>query len=718
MSVIQQIRTKYAKLAGFVIGLALVGFLLMDAGDNLTKLFSGGNYIAKVNGDEITPVDYMMRINEYESLYELMGNTIDENTRAQIHTQVLNEMVYEQIIGGQMEKLGITVTAEEQKEMITGMNPDPLVLQFPYFRNPETNEFDPQVLAQFEKRSIGDRNDPQVQKAYEQWDNMKNYIKRQRLLQKYNALFVNAVHTPQFLPQQIGKDQAKIAGIHFVKIPYTTVNDNEVSVTDADIQAYIKKHSAQYRVEEPTRSIEYVSFDILPSPDDTAKVFTAISGLQESFAAATENESFVNRHSEESYSNVYVSRNTMMSQFTDSIFALPTGGVFGPYYEQNAYRLTKVTEKTILPDSVRVRHILVRTEDRRNPVRTDADAKLRVDSAVAAIRTGTAFAQVVEQYSDDAGSLGSAGEYDFSLQQRPQISAGFADFIFEGKTGENKTVKVENDNYAGYHYIEILSQRNFQPVCRLATISKTLAAGQATIDAAYAKAIEFAGRNNTEKTFDAAVQQEHLNKLVAENIKVNDLILPGIGATRDIIRWMYDAEKGEVSEVFPLDNRYIVAKLSAIRNKGLMQVDPSNRPMLESQIIAKKKAQLITERYKAITSLDALAQAAGQPVQTADSFNASSNFIPVLGFEPRVVGYAFYPELKPNTVSPAISGSDGVFFISLTYRDEQLGQQMDPLQMQQQIMMQSSQLKSSVSGMLMETMRRGANIKYDVKNLY
>jgi peptidyl-prolyl cis-trans isomerase D len=718
MAVIQKIRTKYAKLAGFVIALSLVGFLLMDAGDNLKKLFSGGDYVAKVNGEKITPMEYMIRINEYESLYELMGNRIDENTRAQIHTQVLNEMVYEKIVDGQLEDLGIVLTPEEEKDMIMGMNPDPLVIQFPYFRNPETNEFDPQILAQFEKKSIGDPNDPMVQKAFEQWENMKNYIKRQRLYRKYNALFSNGVHYPDFLTKQMMNEQSKIAGIQFVKIPYTTVNDNEVQLTDADIKDYIKKHAAQYRIEQPTRSIDYVAFDIIPSADDTAKVFNAIVNLREEFESTTDVESFVNRNSEESYAGDYVTKNTLMSMYAEQIFALQVGEVYGPYHEKNAYRLTKVLEKKNLPDSVKVRHILVRTEERRNPVRPDSIAKIRLDSAVAKIRSGANFAEVVSEYSDDQGSINMGGEYEFSLSQRAQISTEFADFIFEGKAGEKKIVKVSNDNYSGYHYIEILDQRNFEPACKLATISKTLAPGQATIDGAYAKAIEFAGKNNTAQKFDEAVQKEGLIKLKAENVKMNDFILPGIGSSREIIRWMYDAEKGAVSEVFPFDNRYIVAKLSAIREKGLMQPDESNRPMIESQIIAKKKAALIAERYKSVNSLEALSQLSGQPIMVADSFNAGSNFIPTLGFEPKVVGYAFNNNLKPSAISTPIPGSDGVFFITVVYRYDKPQEEVNPMMLQQQAGMQTMQLKNSIGGMLMEDMRRKANIQYDVHTLY
>jgi len=716
MAVIQKIRDKYAKLAGFVIALSLVGFLLMDAGDNLRSMFTGGDYIAKVNGDKIEPKEYAERIEEYQSLYELMGNKIDDNTRAQIHDQVLKEIIYEKLIEDQLEDLGITITKEEEKEMITGANPDPLVTSFPYFKNPETGEYDPQMLMMFEGNKL-DLTNPQAQQALEHWQNMKNYIKRNRLVQKYNSLFAGAIFTPKFIVDRIAKDQNYMGSIKYVKIPFTTVNDADVKITDADLKAYMEKHAAQYRMEDPTRSIEYVAFDITPSAQDTAQSLTALNQLKDDFAATSDVESFVNRNSDEPFTNAFVTKSSFMSAFADSILNMPVGTVYGPYFENGSYKLTKVVERQALPDSVKLRHVLVKTEDRRSPMRSDSAANSKMDSVKLALASGTPFNEVVERFSDDPGSKATAGEYTFTLQQRPQISKEFADFAFEGKPGEKKVVKVDNDAYAGYHYIEILDQQNVQTASKLATISKSLFAGEETDQAVYAKANEFAGRNTTAAAFDEAVKKQNLNKLQAQNVKVNDFVIPGVGSSRDIIRWMYEAEQGEVSPVFSLDGRYVVAKLSSIQDEGLMQLDASNRPAIESLVRTEKKAEMIASKYKNNQSVDAISQASAQPVQNADSFNAASNFIANLGFEPKVVGYTFFDGFKPNTTSPAIKGQDGVFFISLKSRQQNPVTFQDPMQQQQQ-MMQQQQMKASISSMLPEVMRRNAEIKYDAKNLY
>src|SRR5690606_12489170 len=145
----------------------------------------------------------------------------------------------------------------------------------------------------------------------------------------------------------------------------------------------------------------------------------------------------------------------------------------------------------------------------------------RIDSAGAMVKSGAPFDSVVQKYSDDQGSMNTAGEYDFTLQQRADISKEFADSAVEGKPGEKKTVKVDNDAYSGYHYIEIISQKGVQPAVKLATISKTLYSGDATEMAVYSSAADFAGKNNNAKAFDEAVKKDNINKRIGENVKVN-----------------------------------------------------------------------------------------------------------------------------------------------------------------------------------------------------
>jgi peptidyl-prolyl cis-trans isomerase D len=715
MAVITKIRNKYAKFAGGIIALALVGFILMDAASGgLRDLFGNDQSIAKVNGVEIDAKEYSQRVKDYEILYAYgqQGQPVDDNTRAQINAEALRDLVNEKLIRKECEKLGIMSTKEEEKELIYGGNPDPIVQQYQPFKNPNTGMFDPQYVKAFEQQI--DQYDPSG-KSREQWETIKAYILRTNLIKKYNAAVSKSLYAPAFILTQQKKEGNVFAKINYVKIPYATVDDKQVTVSDQEIKDYMKAHESQYTINEASRSIEYVAFDVIPTTEDTLRTMETFNNVKNEFATATDVENIVNRNSDEQYNGVYINKSSLMSMYADSIFSLPVNAVFGPYYENGSYKLTKVLDRKSMPDSVKCRHILVKTAQQGQPTNTDTAAKQKLDSAIAAIKSGAPFADVVAKYSEDEGSKNTAGEYTFTLQQKVTISKEFGDFIFDGKPGETKTVKVENSQYAGYHYIEILDQKGIQPSLKIATISKALYAGENTESAVYAKATEFAGKNADKKAFDNAIKAGNLNKRVGENIKEYDFTINGIGPSREIVRWIYESKVGDVSSVFQLDGRYVVAKVSSIQEPGLMALDANIRQSIEPVVRAKKKGEIIASKYKGMTTLDAIAGASGQQVQVLDSFNSTMQYIMNLGYEPKVVGYSFYDGFKANTMSPAIKGVDGVFFTTLVSRGEAPVKTDPSMDIQRKLMMESN-MRNVASNSFMETMRKQAKITYNPKN--
>lgn len=732
MSVIQTIRNKYGKIAGGVIALALVGFIISDAtSGSLSSFFRGRNTnVMKVNGEKIDPKEYQSRLKEYETLYTMFnkGRNIDDATRAQMNEQVVQMMVYEKMVNSECDKLGIITSDEETKELVYGSNPDPIVRQFQIegtqiFNDPESGQFDPGRVKGFEKEmnERGDKIDP-TGKIREQWATVVSYVKRNARVNKFNSLFVGSVYEPTYLLKKSFNEQNSMASIKYVKVPYTTVNDNEVKVSDDDLKAYMQKHAAMTKTDQPTRGIEYVSFDIVPSAADTARVLNALAELKPEFTTTKDNKTFVNGKSDEpnSYSEAYFNKRTFTSRYADTIMSLPVGEIYGPYYESGDYNLTKIVDKKTLPDSVKCRHILVKTMDRGTEIMSDSAAKMRLDSAIALIKSGVKFDSVVNVYSGDEGSKKTKGEYTFTLMDRPGISKEFGDFIFEGKTGETKIVHVKNDNYAGYHYIEILEQKGEAPTVQLAIVAKTLAPSDSTVNALYGKANEFAGKNTTAEAFDATAKKQNLNKRTGDKVKISSFSIPGLGSAREVVRWMFDHKIGDVSPVFQLgDERYIVAKLTSIEDKGAMDITATNRPMLEQKVKEEKKAEMISKKY-AGQGLDAIASATGQQVQQNDSVNLGGAFIPNLGYEPKVVGYSFNTSFQPNTVSPGIKGQGGVVFMTVLNRTSNPlpnggGSMIDAL-VGQQRKAQEGQLKNAMGQILQQSITKRADVTYYPSN--
>ena len=160
MSVIQTIRNKYGKIAGAVIAIALVGFIISDARNGSFGSFFGGrdSDVMKINGVKIDPKEYSARIKEYETLSMMYNkvHSLDDAGRAQIDEQAVQSIIEEVVIGEECDKLGIQTSEDERKEMIYGPNVDPMIANFtlegqPIFINRETHQFDATIIKQFEK---------------------------------------------------------------------------------------------------------------------------------------------------------------------------------------------------------------------------------------------------------------------------------------------------------------------------------------------------------------------------------------------------------------------------------------------------------------------------------------------------------------------------------------------------------------------------------------
>src|SRR6185437_4235776 len=178
MAVIQKIRNKYGKLAGGIIAVALVGFIFMDAASGRFGEFFGHNTsVAKVDGKKIEEKDYSLRQKEYETLYGVFakGRALDDNARAQLNTEALQNMLFEQVAAEACDKLGIETTEDEKKELIYGSSPDPMVQQYPVFADPQTGAFDPRRVKAFEQQA--NQVDP-TGKMLSDWENVKSYVLR------------------------------------------------------------------------------------------------------------------------------------------------------------------------------------------------------------------------------------------------------------------------------------------------------------------------------------------------------------------------------------------------------------------------------------------------------------------------------------------------------------------------------------------------------------
>ncbi|GAO42266.1 peptidylprolyl isomerase [Flavihumibacter petaseus] len=649
MSIIQNIREKAAWLVFGIIALSLVGFLLMDAfvGKSGHGLFSGNrDKIGSINGEDLDYKTYQTRVNQTEEQYKQSGYPMNEMMRQTVQEQVWNQFVEENVLKEQYRKLGLAVTPKELDDILFGANPpQDLRQQF----TTKDGIYDANA-ARAAIANLRKQNSPMA-------ENFGNvylpFLMDNRLREKYISLVSNTYYVPRWMAEKQNADNTEIAAVNFVAIPYATVSDSiaEVKVTDGDIQQYMDKNKDQFK-QDASRSISYVSFSAAPSAADTAATKAAVENLHSEFSATNDPAAFLVRNSSEvKFTKGYVLKSKLQVPNADTIRNLPEGGTFGPYLDGGNFVIAKMISKRNMPDSVKARHILI------NPQTPDSIAKVRIDSIEQAIRGGADFAALALKYSDDQGSKEKGGEYDWSSLQFSNLAPEYAEMIFYGNVGDKKIVKTD----FGYHYIEILSQKNFEPAYQVAYLSRAINPSVETENTASGAANQFAGENRNAKAFDEAVSKLKLNKLQAADIKPNDINITGLGANRQLVRWINEAKVGDVSEPFSIDDKYVVAMVTEINKEGVMSASKA-RPQVEFLLRNEKKAAMITKKIGNATTLDAIATANQTAVQRADTIRFAAPFVPGVGQEQKVVGASF-DKANSAKISAPIAGNMGVFVI-------------------------------------------------------
>lgn len=682
MSVIQRIRDKYAAVVIAVIALSLVAFILMDAFVGRSRGLSSRNgTVAKINGENISRTDFEKRISLMQAMYGQQAPPREQLT-SNVWEQTIDEIVMKQ----EYDKLGMQISNKELNDLLFGANPPQWLSQ--QFKDPATGEFKVNEAKEYFKNIKKQKNNPNLE-MFEEGYLMPTI--NQELRTKYMALLSNSTYIPKWMAEKSFADQNSIAKISYVSVPYTSITDTTIKATDDDIKAYMMKHKEMFKQEDATRSISYVSFNASPSGQDSSKVLEKVSGLKSEFGNATDVEAFLGKVGTDlPYLNGYTLGSKMQVPNADSIKRLADGQMFGPYLDGTNYVIAKMIGRRMMPDSAKVRHILVKTAEKGQPTFSDSLAKIRIDSISNAVKAGADFNAMVLQYSDDQGSKNTKGEYTFSSTQFSSLSKEFAEVAFYGQTGDKKVVKVENGTYSGYHYIEVMEQKKVETAFKVAYLAKAIEASQETINNANNLAQQFAAANRNKKSFDESVAKQGMPVQTAPDLKQSDYQVPGLGENRSFIRWVFEAKKDDVSEPFELGDKYVVGVLTGITEKGLMSIS-KGRPQAEQMVINEKKAQKIIEtKLKGGATIDDFAKTAGVSVMTADSISYAQPFIPTIGNEPKIVGAAFNKALQGKVSSP-IAGNTGVFVVkgesistaaNVTMTVEDLRKQMESQQKQ------------------------------------
>ena len=644
MSIIQNIRDKGAWIIFTIIVIALVAFVLQDG------IGKQGNTtvtdLGTVNGVSINKINFEEKLEMQVQNYASQGVK-----REQLIGFLWNQEIDRILYIKEEEALGITVGNKEITDVLFGTE-SPFRQEF---TDPNTGEFRvndaKQAIAQV-KKSKNQEQINQIEKMYIE-PSIEN-----RLRNKYQALIVKGVQLPSWMVQKQYNESNSIASIDIVGIPYASISDSTIKVTDDEVASYIKENAAAFQVEEASKTINFVGFSAAPTSADSTSVLNTITALKADYQAAADAAAFLNKAgSDLPFYNSYISGKSLQVPNKEAILAAGVGNTYGPYVDGKNYTIAKVIGVKQWPDSASVRHILIATAGQNGQIiRDDSAAKKLIDSIKTAIAGGVSFDEMVLKYSDDAGSKEKGGKYEMFPQA--QMVGPFNDFSFDNTVGSKGVVKTD----FGYHYIEVLKQTPRSPAYKIAYLSKAILPSSETIGVASAAAAAFASASKDIKSFNQEAVKLNKQTFPAAGIKSMDYEIPGLGESRTLVRWIYENDINSVSEPTEIGDSYYVAIITGEEKAGLASV-ASAKPQVEGILRDQKKAIQIKQNFKGST-MEAIAASAKTIIQPVDSINFNYSLIPGIGNEPKIVGAAFNKALL-NKPSAPIAGNAGVFVISV-----------------------------------------------------
>ncbi len=657
MATLEKIRNKAGLLVAIIIGLALLLFVVGDMLNSGKSLFTNSQYeIAKIAGKSISLTDFQKRIENLVEITKIQsGRTdLDEELMTNIQNASWDNMIEEIVMSGEFDKLGLNVTGDELMDMIQGENPHPIIRQL--FSDPQTGVLNRSVLYNFLQRVV--QEEDSEQKTF--WLYLEDEIYRQRKLAKFNTLVKQGLYVTSLQAERKARESGKAVDIDYIVQRFTSVPDSAIEVSDKDIKAYYKSNLYKYEQDE-SRDLKYVYFEVLPSEEDYKVAEDWINNIKPEFEQLDVKDirQFINFQSSTPYNDRNYSYGELESGLNNFMFSAKEGDVYGPYFENETYKLAKLAKIEYLPDSVKARHILLQVTQQNY-----AQMQNLADSLKNLIEKGVDFGMLARTNSVD-GSAQEGG--DLGWFKEGQMVKPFSDSCFYAHVGDVKIVPTQY----GLHIIEIMAQSKDVKKVKVGILERKVEPSDETDQYYYSKASEFAGINNTYEKFNKAIETENLVPRFAPGLTPLEKDIQGLESPRELVKWAYNADEHDVSDVMKFGNKYVVATIDKVREKGYAPLNDVHA-QIEVEVQKEKKAgqmsSAIDKKRSGKKNLGELATDMSVNVESAAGIRFTSKNLPELGVEPAVVATAY--ALEENKLSQPVEGNNGIYVIEVTSINE------------------------------------------------
>ena len=627
MATLQKIRSKGALLL-IVVGLALFAFIAEEFVRSLSSSQNESRQrIAKIYGKSFNVQEYSDLVQEYTDVMKLTTgqDNFSEEQMQQLRDQVWNTFIQNQLISHEAEELGLTVTDAEMQDIIK-LGQNPMLMQTP-FVNQQTRTFDVQALNKFltdYKAMKSQPNQPAeaveyYTKMYNYWQFIEKTIRQQTLAEKYQNLM-----SQLFMPSDANVKASFEArndekDILLVAVPFSSIKDDEVQVEDADLKAKYEELKEAFRQQESTRDIKYIDVPIQASKADRDLIDKEMNEVAEQLNAADADIANIVRKSGSviAYSPVPVRSSFFPSDITKEIDSMAVGTQKGPFInaQDNSQNIIRLLAKVSLPDSIQFQQIGV--------AGTDAAAQKTADSIMTAIQAGAAIDSIAKKY-EQTGAAQWITSAQYEGANLDESNQAFIRALNSQAVGTLQQVKLTN----GIAIIKMLDKKNFVNKYDVAVVKRPIDFSNDTFNKTYNDFSQFVATYKTVEDIEANAMKAGYMVQQREDLYANEHNLANIAATREALRWVFNADtkKGEISEIYTCGNNdhLLVVMLTGI-HEGKYRDLESVKDFVKSEVLRDKKAAKIQEKMAACKDLAAASKLAGAlPIDTVKHITFNS----------------------------------------------------------------------------------------------
>ncbi len=652
MAALETIRTKFGVGASLIIAFGLLLFLVNPSDIIQTFQSASTKYdVGKINGKRISYTDFDQKVKEFSEVREMLtgSSASSEDIQRQTRETAWSNLVDEYLVIPTIEKAGIRVGQEEQKDLFVGENVSPVLLSMGLFTD-ENGAYSAAAVRSFLENVSADESGRGILLR----NYLQNAVRSTRYNEKYNALFTASAYVNSLEMKNAVAENNTTASVDFVMAPNTYFPmDSSIVISNAEIKKFYNAHKESFK-QKATREIEYVVFEVTPSVADVAAQNDEFASLYEEFASAENVRAFLQRNSDRQWSDAWVKEGDLrtVNRELDAFVAANKSGVSPVYTSGDSFFAARIMENANVPDSVYVRHIMFQ----------GANAAHQADSLLSVLKKGN-FSALATLYSADKGSAADGEQGNLGWMTQNVMIPGF-ESVLTAKVGQPYVITTQY----GTHIVEVT--KTTKPVAKkkVAVFEKTTLPSKETYAAVYNKAnilaVRAAGKYEDYKaTCDSTGTYSR-----ALTINEGTDTYGSIGHAKEVTRWAFDNKPGKVSNIITVDNNYFfVVAVKVAHEEGyaeVKEVADNIKSQLYSEKYAAKRAAEIGEQIAGLTDLQAIAEKLNTTVSNQDNvaFAAMSRSL-----DPKFIGAI--AAAKEGEICGPVAGSYGVYVFKVKGRD-------------------------------------------------